>query len=219
MIRHVVRAGETISSIAFHYGFFPDTLWQLAENAELRETRGSPDILAVGDVVAIPSLRGKQWTGATGQRHRFRRKGVPARTRMQVFAGDRPRAHQYFTLRISGLEQAGETDGDGVLEAFIPPAARRGVLVIGPEQVEIEIAFGQLDPITELSGVQQRLSNLGFRCSDSPGELGSGTAAALRRFQARLGLEPSGELDDQTRDALRRIHDQRGELPRAPEPR
>nr|WP_255216649.1 peptidoglycan-binding domain-containing protein [Pseudenhygromyxa sp. WMMC2535] len=67
--------------------------------------------------------------------------------------------------------------------------------------------FGHLDPATELSGVQQRLVNLGYTCHDPAGELGESTQEALRAFQRTHDLEVSGELDDDTRARLIELHD------------
>src|SRR5579871_1586673 len=102
MIRHKVEQGESITSIAFRYGFFPDTLWQHADNAELRKLRTDGDILLPGDIVTVPPLRIRQQDGETGKRHRFKRRGVPARTRMQIFDENGPRASQNYVLSIDG---------------------------------------------------------------------------------------------------------------------
>lgn len=77
-IRHTVKEGDCIASIAAEYGFFPDTLWNDPANKDLRERRASPYILAPGDTVAIPEKRIKQIEKPASQKHRFRRKGVPA---------------------------------------------------------------------------------------------------------------------------------------------
>jgi N-acetylmuramoyl-L-alanine amidase len=62
--------------------------------------------------------------------------------------------------------------------------------------------LGDLDPVQEVSGVQGRLNNLGFPCGPVDGVLGSMTQAALRAFQAHVGIDPSGEVDTQTRERL-----------------
>ncbi len=75
--QHVASDSDCIASIAFHYGFFPDTVWNHAGNAALRQQRNNPNVLSPGDVVIIPDKRRKEITRPDHARHRFRRKGVP----------------------------------------------------------------------------------------------------------------------------------------------
>lgn len=212
-IKHRVAQGEGIPSIAYRYGLAPDTIWDAPENNALRALRDTPDVLMPGDEVHIPDRRHKAVDADTGCRHRFVRRGIPARTRIRVLLHDQPRAHQEYTLVIDGRTLEGSTDGDGVLEEFIPPAARRGILTIGPDQQVFELLFGELDPITEISGIQKRLSNLGFEPGPLDGQLSETTRRALRRFQRRMGLPETGDPDDETVAALHELHDQRSALP------
>jgi hypothetical protein len=84
MPRHVVRSGECIESIATGHGFFWETIWNLPDNEALRTAREEPTILRPGDEVVIPDKRRKDESGATEQRHRFRRKGVPVVLRLRI---------------------------------------------------------------------------------------------------------------------------------------
>lgn len=205
MAVYVVQPGDTITSIAFEHGFFPETLWSLEENAALRELRGNPDILFAGDEVFVPALRAGTASVRTGARHLFRRRGVPAKTRLQLWFDGQPRANEGYTLTIDGRSVDGTTDAGGRIEAFIPPNARTGTLVIGADTFPIE--FGKLDPITEPSGVRQRLANLGLLGDETP-ELQ--LEIAVRRLQRRAGLEETGIADAATLDALVRLHDRPG---------
>jgi hypothetical protein len=123
---------------------------------------------------------------------------------------DEPRTDVPFVLEIDGVVLSeGTTDGDGYLEVEIPPNAREGRLIVerGTErELVIPLQLGGLDPIDTISGVKQRLHNLGI----GPGELNDvedeGLSSALRWFQERHGLEVTGSLDQATRDALRDAH-------------
>ncbi len=69
------------------------------------------------------------------------------------------------------------------------------------------LSLGRIDPVSESSGVQARLNNLGYRCGKLDGVLGPKTRAALMKFQASAGHpDPNGELDEQTRDLLKEKH-------------
>jgi N-acetylmuramoyl-L-alanine amidase len=208
-----VREGDTITSVAFRFGFFPETLWQHPSNSVLRSLRTDGDILMPGDVMNVPPIRIRPHLAPVNHRYRFRRKGVPARMRMQIFDENGPRASQSFVLSIDARELPGTTDGDGVIEAFIPPDAVRGELMIGPDRKTYTILFGTLDPITEIIGVQKRLNNIGFYCGEETGEMNDATAEALRRFQFRAQLPVTGHLDDTSRNMLAKIHDRRGAFP------
>ena len=64
-----MKEGECVGSIAFEHGFFPDTLWDHPNNAELKGKRGDPNVLLAGDVVHVPDLRPKEVAVAAGQSH------------------------------------------------------------------------------------------------------------------------------------------------------
>jgi peptidoglycan hydrolase-like protein with peptidoglycan-binding domain len=54
----------------------------------------------------------------------------------------------------------------------------------------------------EASAIQSRLANLGFYHGPIDGKVGSGTESALKAFQAQHGLRASGQIDDDTLNAL-----------------
>ncbi|MFN2476605.1 MAG: peptidoglycan-binding domain-containing protein [Chthoniobacterales bacterium] len=58
-------------------------------------------------------------------------------------------------------------------------------------------------------GAQSRLAQQGYYTSGVDGAFGPGTAAALRTFQVRFGLAPSGRLDMETLAALGLLPGQR----------
>ena len=220
--RYTIRQGDSIVDVAYRHGFFADTVWNHPDNTELRERRKNKNILMPGDVLIIPDKRPKEHTGDTGRRHRFRVLGIPAVLRLQLFDDDEPRADQSYriTIRGPGFEKttAGTTDGEGVLEVSCPPSATEGEIVVGPDELHLELRLGHLDPIGELTGVQKRLNNLGFDCGEPNGQLGPSTQHALLIFQARFGLEETGEPDDATRALLEKLHDKRGDMPEEPAP-
>jgi hypothetical protein len=205
---HVVRNGECISSIARDTGHFWETLWSEPANAELREARKEPNVLLADDRVFVPPLRPKFEPGASEMRHRFVRRGEPAKIRMVLKRAGKPRANEPYTLNIDGQVFSGTLDPEGKLERAIPGNARKGTLTVGepPNQSVYPLNLGTLDPITSLAGVQARLNNLGFGCGEVDGIWGPKTSAAVRKFQGRYQLSDTGELDDATRTKVKDVH-------------
>lgn len=208
---HVVQQGECIDSIANEQGFFWETLWNHPANKELRTVRSDPNALLPGDRVTVPELRRKSQSASTDARHRFRRRGIPARLKFQLLSPDgEPRAGLKYMLDIDGALHSGTTDGEGRLQVAIPPSAKVGKLMVfpaeGDEPEEYALALGELDPVSETSGVQARLNNLGIFCGEVDGVLGPRTRDALERFQRANGLAPTGEPDAATREKLRELH-------------
>lgn len=203
-IRHVVKRGECLSSIAHTHGFFWETLWEHTDNGALREKRGDPNCLAPGDVVFIPDQRIVTRPAATDQRHVFRLRTTPVRFRLRIVVDDEPLAGVPYVLCIDEEKQLeGATDADGWVDELVAAGARRGVLAIGAR--EVPIAFRHLAPLETPEGPHHRLTNLGYLPT-----LGPVTPRVLRdaieRFQADHDLAKSGELDAATLDALHAQH-------------
>jgi hypothetical protein len=203
---HEVGPGECISSIAFDSGFFPGTLWDHPANADLKSRRKDPNVLLPGDVVHVPDLRAKEVAGPTGQRHTFRRKGVPDRLSLRLRDdAQNPIADEPFELRVAGQIVEGRTGADGRLSVPIPPNAASAQLTLKQRGEVWTLRLGEVDPIDTVSGVQARLNNLGFPCGKGAA-LDDATRAALRMFQDRHGLEPTGEIDGPSRARLLAEH-------------
>jgi hypothetical protein len=202
---HITRRGECLFSIAHDHGFFWETLWNLPENAPLRDTREDPGLLLTGDRVLIPERRLRTEPASTEALHRFVKRGVPAKLRLIVEYEDDPVANTNYVLVLDGVIHQGTTDDSGLLEVLIPPDASQGTLDIGGLRFDLEL--GALDPASEDIGTQQRLANLGFYHGKLDGEIGPLTREAIAEFQARTGLDPTGDLDANTQDMLLRRHD------------
>ncbi len=222
--KYTVEQGDCISSIAFDHNMFPDTIWDHADNAELKKKRKDPNALLPGDVVVIPDKELKEEQCQAEQKHRFKRKGVPEKLRIQFLTGDEkddaPRKGIPYTLDITTKggrpvpQKKGKTDNDGFLDEPIPPDAVRGIIILGEDEDEElhEIALGHIDPIDTISGIQARLNNLGYGCGDEDGALGPMTGNAIRDFQADNDLEVlSGDfefddIDQATLDKVEKLY-------------
>ena len=212
-----VEPGDCMSSIAFSHGFFWETLWNDASNAELKARRKNPNVLMTGDVVQIPDLTVKQEPGATETRHKFMLKGVPEKLRMRFLdANHKPRANVEYVLEIDGDSRRGRTDSNGELVESIPPDAKAGKLMLGgagdkpvagksgPQVVRLKL--GHLDPVSEVSGLKARLANLGYYQGPIDDQMDGNTRQAIRAFQTKKGLPATGEADDATKAKLEQLH-------------
>jgi N-acetylmuramoyl-L-alanine amidase len=122
---------------------------------------------------------------------------------------DEPRKALPYKLYVGDLVIEGKTDDDGYVECEVPANAGHGRLLLAPgtpDETEIKVNLGHLDPIDELSGVKQRLRNLCFDCGDQSDERTPAFEAALRAFQRKHGMEPTGILDDATRARILKEH-------------
>lgn len=206
-----VKEGDCISSIAYEHALFPDTIWNDSKNSEIKNKRKNPNALLPGDVIYIRDKEEKEESCPSDQKHSFRRKGVPAKLKTQILIGELPCENEEYVIDIDGALSRGKTDADGNIEITIPPNAKRGRIIISDE--EFELTLGTIDPIEEKQGVIQRLENLGFYEVDEEEEMADKDAEdedpyveAIKRFQESVGLEPTGEADQQTLDRLVETH-------------
>lgn len=232
--KHTVQEGECVSSIAYDYGLFPNTVWEYEENSKLRELRKNPNVLLPGDILVIPDKKEKQVEAETGERHRFRRKGVPEKLELHLLDYGAPRASLRYRVDIDGKVITGTTDEEGRLEHWISPGAMRGKMIFKgeteEEQEEYELLLGALPPIDTDLGVEIRLKNLGFMDEEEESSgpeddelvqeaIGLGLLEegeeddreialreAISSFQLYCGLPVTGEADEDTRQKLVEIH-------------
>lgn len=203
-IDHRVKSGECLLSIATANGFFPDTLWNHAKNRELKSKREDPNVLRAGDVVHIPDLTRKDESKAVDRRHRFRRKGVPGKFKVQLLDNGEPLAGLPYRLTIDGDLIEGKTDSDGYVEHDLPAEAQRGELKVEREGGNIDVYtynYGTVDPVDTEEGALHRLSDLGYKV-DGPFE------EVISYFQYENELEETGKLDDETQKKLEEVFGQ-----------
>jgi hypothetical protein len=204
--RVTASRGDSVTSLAEQYGFFWETIWNHAENAEIRAKRKDPNIIYPGDEVYIPELRRKEENRATGARHRFKKKGVPAMLKLRLTRLGKPRAHESYTLVLDGKVFTGSTDGDGLIEVEIPPDCRSGQLKLKNGKEVYPLTIGALDPWDTPTGMKQRLNNMGYACPMNDDTTDPKTRAAIKAFQEKYGLEPTGKADEKTMKTIDEKH-------------
>ena len=207
MPNHAVQQGECLSSIAESYGFTVDRLWKLSENAGLKQQRKNPNVLFPGDVVFIPEKDDRVESCGTGKRHQFRLdRRPPVELRLRLLSAGEPIVDEPYRLEIEGTAVEGTTDGQGRILQTIPHSATEALLRVDNKHLMLRLALGSLDPLTEITGVQARLNNLGFRCGDVDGQLSPKTRVALESFQETYNLTANGEPSVETQDKLKELH-------------
>jgi hypothetical protein len=206
--KYTVQQGECLSSVAFANGLFWETIWEHPENATLKAARETPFVLKPGDVVYIPDVRPRQVRAATGARHVFRRKGVPAKLRLQVLVRNEPLANLPYVLSSGPYQITGTTDAEGRIEVSVPPNLPETMLRVGEGASArvYRLAPRTLNPAREIDGIQARLANLGYYAGPIDGRLDAATASAIRRFQRAHDLPVTGQADTATASALADLH-------------
>jgi N-acetylmuramoyl-L-alanine amidase len=202
----IARQGDSIPSLAHQNGHFWETVWNDGGNADLKQKRPSPNQLAPGDVVEIPDLRRKDESGATEQRHRFKRKGVPSILRLQLKTLGEPRPNEKYVLELDGELIEGTTDGEGKLEQPIPPDCKGGRLLLNEGAEVIPVKIGHLDPVDVVSGTAKRLANLGYDVGNVTNWNNPALKSALEAFQRAQKLDVTGKADDATKAKLLELH-------------
>lgn len=169
---HQVGHGEHLASIAVQYGFAsPATLWNHPANAHVRACREDPCVLLPGDEISIPTKALKEHYLAVGQHHTIQvfLPELVLRLRLLDLEGE-PYRSTPCVLQAGAGQWHLNTDADGVLQWSVPDGTTRATLTVGELAYELEV--GALDPISELSGVRERLRNLGHWAhgAESPSE-------------------------------------------------
>jgi hypothetical protein len=203
---HVVLQGEHASSIAARHGFETyEPLWAHPRNAALRRRRGSPHVLFPGDELFLPDREESAFACATEQAHRFRlqRRELALRVVLLDEGGD-PIAAAPCALEIEGRGGRAVTSAEGMVER--PIASTDASAKLSLQDLDVAILIGHLDPVTEPSGWQARLQNLGYY----DGSVGAAPDARLRlaleELQLEHGLPITGEADAATQAGLLEAH-------------
>jgi N-acetylmuramoyl-L-alanine amidase len=223
MATRIVKQGDCFSSLAAEFGMSSwEDLYNLPGNAELIKKRPNPNILAPGDQVAVPDTGpGKFVPVATGSMHPFVLKLQEVKLRIVIVdRKGKPYDVQKFQVTVGAKKIDGTSAPGGLVEVKVPataPTAHLRVWVSGDSgddpTIDRDVSIGHIDPIELLSGVQGRLSNLGYKCvitDSSNTEVDDLTLAAVRSFRAAQGLpevEPPTEDDDTNADYVEKLLD------------
>jgi hypothetical protein len=209
---HDVVQGETLLGLASSNGLDSwEDIVNAPENASIKDTLADPGIVKAGLSLFIPSKTMKQQPSAVDALHPFKVKRPVAWLRLAIKDADGTAlAGRKFELTVGGKSTSGTLAADGVLEQSVPIDVTSGSLKVWVTDAEFEewtLKIGWMDPIAEVSGAQARLNNLGFHCGEPDGVMNEDTTWAIKAFQARIGLEPTGTIDDALRQKLTSYYD------------
>ena len=213
---HVVKQGEYLTQLSHRYGFDATEVWNHSKNEEIRRLRRDMDILATGDIVFIPDRRSEGLPFRAGTVNRFMAKVSKVPVNLRFVDLDRPMANERFVVEGGATPAEGTTDGAGRVKLMVPVHVSE-VRVIFPERdLDFHVKVGHIDPIEERSGIASRLAHLGYLPSAENHHMYAqipGFSAqedrmrlAVQEFQRTHGLEPTGIVDEVTRDALQNEH-------------
>jgi hypothetical protein len=205
MPKQKVGSGESTSSLAKKNGFNWKTIWEHGENTGLRGKRDDPNVLHEEDEIFIPEKQLKEVSKGTESKHTFKRKGEPCKIKIQLLKLGNPRANEDYVIDVGGTLIKGKTDGNGNLEHFIPGESSTAKLILRGGKEEYPLNIGNLDPFEKLSGIQQRLNNLGFSAGSEGGDINETVEAALKKFQAEHKLDITGKVCSATKAKLKEL--------------
>jgi hypothetical protein len=244
--KYKVEQGDRLPTIARDKGFFRwQTIWDFADNADLKALRGTAHILLPDDEVAIPSKLA-------------RKAEVPGGTAVYVvqssaevlrvcFLGVNSSAEDPVTFEATpdtGDAIFGTLPDDGKLEIDLPPDTTKVHVDLfrkSPSKANddesnsdddadssddaasddaasdaassddepfacYDFEVGGLDPAKEMSGIQARLLNLGFYQGDLSGELDDDTRDAITQFRWAKLRDRKDDMDDDFLTALNAAH-------------
>jgi N-acetylmuramoyl-L-alanine amidase len=206
---YVVRTGDHLPALAHRLGFDADAVWNHPKNADLKKLRGSPNILCTGDVLYVPEPAPAAWISVpVGSTTRFTAT-VPRIALNLAFAiGGKAIANADCIVHGMPPPNRFTTDGDGKLALKVPVITQALTVEFPKVPLIRRVKIGHLDPISEPSGLVQRLRTLGYfspRTAVAPSDT-EAIARAVSQFQKDQDLPVTGEVDDATRDALGKAH-------------
>lgn len=203
----VVRPGDYLEQIAARVGVRADHIWNDPRNGGLRAKGRTPQQLSPGDVLHIPATPKPRLAISPGAFNSYLAHTPMVKVPLALRGAEGPMRDEPF--EIEGLPRpfAGVTDGDGKAVFEVPVRVREVTIYLPKRALRFQLGVGDLDPITEDAGVFARLVNMGFAQHAVSGAASeSDVKNAVASFQQSKGLEPTGELDDATRQGIAEAH-------------
>lgn len=210
---HVVRQGEYLTKISHTLGFDAERVWNDPKNEALRKKRVDFDQLQPGDILFVPDAPRPRLALEVGGNNQYvaRIPKMPVVLKLQV-GGEILVKEPYRILGLGPDPIEGATDEKGYLSAKVDVHIREIKIELIDRKRTLRVRVGNLDPINEISGLQKRLTHLGFYQPSFAGTENfeakdvKQLTAALATFQSSVDLPATGRLDEETAKALVDAH-------------
>lgn len=211
---YTVNQGDCLSSMAYHYGLSSwKVIYDDPNNADFRALRPDPNLIYPGDQVYIPDAQPRSDDVPTDKQHVFVVSFPPTYLNLRIKdQDDQPVTAAPYEMKLDAITLTGSTDDDGWIRSKIPAWAEVGTLKVWPNPddsdstIEWQVGLGHLDPIETVSGIKERLTNLGYPCGDINDVQDDDYTAAVMQFQTDYNLTVDGIVGPQTRGALLKEH-------------
>jgi len=219
---YTVREGDCIASLAYGRGLLWQKVWNHPTNADLKSQRKDPNILFPGDHVFLPDKEPKTLDRPTEQRHKFVKKGTPAKLRLRILEDQLPEVppHDNPTEAPPRHFTGEDPDTSSITENQQPRANAPYTLVIDGKtttgetdsegRIEVSIPpnanTGRLT--LEPGTLRETIMNLNLGYLDP-----AGTNAGIKTRLAHFGFDCGDRTNDVTpafQDAVRTYQESRG---------
>jgi len=209
--KHTVLQGESVSMIAKRYGFPSwQSLYDHPDNQEIKKLRPDPDLIFPGDEIVIPDRIKAIFKAKLNEKQTFRSKAKKSVIKLKIGAiGGKIWADRKVELQVDGQIIEAKTDDQGIAQFKLPKRhSQKAILNIytvketSKPSYSVEVKLGHLDPITELTGQQARLSALGFDCGLLSPKTNKRYEKAVEDYQQAMGLKVDGICGPETQKSL-----------------
>jgi hypothetical protein len=169
---YVIQQGDHLAKLAYKFGFNADTVWKDPKNAQLRrqgQLSPDPNILNPTDMLYIPDSKPLTTHSLTlGTTNVFVADAPPTVTLTHRFIGDDASIYAFKACVVQELDHLTGlmTDENGVLTFQAPVTLDSATVVFTETGESWALCIGHLDRINTLSGIFQRLTNLGYMAGD-----------------------------------------------------
>lgn len=224
-LNYTVVSGDCLSGIAKRFGFQDyQTIYNHPDNSSFKVKRPNPNLIYPGDIIVIPDKSQKSVNVAVGSSSTIKIKRQKQLLRVKMSTHGEPLKDAPFTLFIKGRNgiadykiEGKKTDGQGVIAEKIPTEyiketgeTSAEIIIYG---IPYLIKIGGLDPISTVSGVKQRLKNLGYSITRLDNQLGPEDKNVIELFQFINEMEVNGNINDKFRQKLHELHDNSSDVP------